>query len=465
MFDHRRSSGVHRRSTHTSGVSWVGLWLILNAVNGVGTASAAAPTTIAITDVAIFVTATGQMSPGQTVLIKGDRIQEVGHHLELPEECEVVDGKGHYLIPGLIDAHVHLVHLSDRTHVAGEEFLPMFLGAGVTSVRSTGDGLEGQTRIAQHVNDHPERYPRVFLGSPMVDGDPPFHKDVGVAITANEQIEPLVDNLRLAGVTTLKLYVGMTRGIGKRVIEEAHKRGIVVTGHLGLYSAQDAVADGIDCLEHIWSVLDYVIPRGETRCTCNLDNPRAKQLIALLRDRGVAVDPTLVVFRNLVLLGDQPEYLGHSDNARTPGRMRLGWEQLLKERQFQPQSAELRREEFRKYQELTGMLYREGVMLLAGTDAPEPLVSPGFSMHQELELLVESGLPPAAAINCATINNARILRQDHNLGSIEPGKIADLILLSRNPLNDIRNTRSIAKVIRSGRVLEPKQILDAVPVE
>jgi imidazolonepropionase-like amidohydrolase len=124
-----------------------------------------------------------------------------------------------------------------------------------------------------------------------------------------------------------------------------------------------------------------------------------------------------------------------------------------------------RRAEFKKYQELTGVLYRAGVTLLAGTDAPEPFVCPGFSLHQELELLVESGLPPGAAITCATKNNARLLKQDANLGSIEAGKLADLVLLRNDPLTNIRNTRSISKVIRGGRVLDPDEILQAVPAK
>jgi hypothetical protein len=237
-----------------------------------------------------------------------------------------------------------------------------------------------------------------------------------------------------------------------------------VTAHLGRYAAQDAVADGIDCLEHIWGIIDFIVPRGQTRANVDLNNPRAVQLIAAVKQHNVAIDPTLVVFRDMVILGDQPEYIGHPDNTKVPERMREGWQHLMKERQFTAESLELRRTEFRKYQELTVVLYRAGVTLLAGTDAPEPFVCPGFSLHQELELLVESGLPPAAALNCATINNARILKQDKNLGSIEAGKLADLVLLRLDPLKDIHNTRSIAKVIRAGRVLDPDEILRAVPV-
>ena len=220
------------------------------------------PTSVAITNVSVFDSVNEQMLPSQSVVIEDGRIQAVGPSVPIPQGAQVIDGQGQFLIPGLIDAHVHLVHLSDRTQVTGEEFLPLFLGAGVTSVRSTGDTVEPQKRIAQYADQHPELCPRVFMASPLIDGDPPFHKDVGLAVTKVDQVPKLVEELQQAGVTTLKMYVGTNREIGKQVIAEAHQRGLVVTGHLGFYSAQDAVADGIDCLEHIWSVLDYIIPRG-----------------------------------------------------------------------------------------------------------------------------------------------------------------------------------------------------------
>ena len=436
-------------------------------VLGGGYCSAAAPlsASVVITNVSVFDSVDEQMLPPRSVVIRGDRIQAVDVSVPVPEDAVVIDGRGQFLIPGLIDAHVHLVHLTDRTQVAGEEFLPMFLGAGVTSVRSTGDGVEAEKRISRHAEQHPQICPRVFMASPLIDGDPPFHKDVGLAITKTDQVPKLVEEMQQAGVTTLKIYVGTSREFGQLVIAEGHKRGLVVTGHLGRYAAQDAVADGIDCLEHIWGVIDFIVLRGQTRANVDLNNPKARQLIAAIKQHNVAVDPTLVVFRDMVLLGDQPEFIGHPDNAKVPERMKEGWRRLLKERQFIPESVELRREEFRKYQELTGVLYRAGVTILAGTDAPEPYVCPGFSMHQELELLVESGLPPGAALNSATLHNARILKQEKNLGSIEAGKIADLVLLRLDPLKDIHNTRSISKVIRAGRVLDPEDILEAVPVK
>src|SRR5262245_42729240 len=123
--------------------------------SGFTKAATPASTSVAITNVSVFDTIKEQMLPPQSVIIEGDRIQAVGPSAPLPQGALVINGEGQFLIPGLIDAHVHLVHLTNRTHVAGEEFLPMFLGAGVTSVRSTGDGVDGELRIAKHVDQHP----------------------------------------------------------------------------------------------------------------------------------------------------------------------------------------------------------------------------------------------------------------------------------------------------------------------
>lgn len=183
-------------------------------------------------------------------------------------------------------------------------------------------------------------------------------------------------------------------------------------------SAQDAVADGVDGLEHIWSVFNYVIPpeiakEPGHRDRLDLSNPLCESLVAELAERQVFVDPTLAVFRNMILLPDVPEVRDHQDNAFVPGRLRDFWPIYLKKTGC-PQGGPLedRWREFAKYQELTGKLYRAGVPLLVGTDSPEPQVPPGFSLHQELEMLVESGLPAAAALRAATLTNATVLGEN-----------------------------------------------------
>lgn len=422
----------------------------------------------------VFDPEAGQMLPDRTIVIRGGRIESVAASdsaTAVPADAQLIDGQGQFAIPGLIDAHVHLVHVLDYAHVTGDEVLPLYLAAGVTSIRSTGDEIVAATLVARFAEAHPASSPRVFTCSPLLDGAPPIHLDVGRAITDPAQVAGVLDDLLKWRITTVKIYAGTGPEIGRAIIEEGHRRGLFVTAHLGKYSAQQAVGDGVDGLEHIWSVFNYVIPADVAsqpghRGTLNLDNPLCDALVADLARAKTFVDPTLAVFRNMILLPDVPEIRDSPDNQFVPRRLREFWPIYL-QRSGCPQGGTLeqRRREFAKYQELTRKLYRAGVVLLAGTDSPEPHVPPGFSLHQELEMLVESGLSPAAALRCATLNNAIALKQEQQLGSIAPGKQADIVLLSDNPLADIRHTRNIELVIRGGIVSRPADLLKLVPKE
>jgi hypothetical protein len=426
---------------------------------------------LVIEDCALFDSQTATMLGPRTVVIRGDRIAVVSAPGDEGDTkgATRIDGRGKFLLPGLIDAHVHLVHVLDYAHVTGDDVLPLYLAAGVTSIRSTGDEIVAATLVARHAAAHPELSPRVFTCSPLLDAEPPIHRDVGRAVTDPAQVPGVLDELLPWKISTVKIYAGTGRDVGKAIIEQAHQRGLFVTAHLGRYSAQDAVADGLDCLEHIWSVFNYSIPpevAGQPghRGTLDLDNPVCNALVAELARRKTYVDPTLTVFRNMILLSDVPEVRDHVDNRLAPKRLRDFWPIYL-QRSGCPQGGPLedRQREMAKYLELTGKLHRSGVPLLVGTDSPEPQVTPGFSLHQELELLVGAGMSPAAALQAATLNNAKALREEQRLGSIQTGMVADVILLTANPLDDIRNTRRIELVIRGGKVARPSDLLQLAP--
>ena len=422
----------------------------------------------------VFDPESGQMIPEQTIVLRGTQILHVKKSAEigeLPASSTRIDGRGKFAMPGFIDAHVHVVHVLDYAHMTGDEVLPMYLAAGVTSLRSTGDELVAAKLVSRFAAAHPESSPRVFTCSPLLDADPPIHRDIGYAVIDPAKVPELFDDLAKWDVRTIKIYAGTTRPVGRAIVDEGHRRGLFVTAHLGRYSAQDAVADGVDGLEHIWSVFNYVIPpevatQAGHRGRLDFNNPLCESLIAELAMQKTYVDPTLAVFRNMILLSDLPEISNHPDNALVPKRLREFWPIYLK-RSGCPQGGLLddRRREFAKYQELTGKLERAGVPLLVGTDSPEPNVAPGFSLHQELEMLVESGLTPASALRAATLTNATVLGEKDRLGSIATGKLADIVLLSANPLDDIRNTRRIEFVIRDGVLSRPAELLKQVPRE
>src|SRR6185503_16286674 len=177
--------------------------------------------------------------------------------------------------------------------------------------------------------------PRVFTCSALLDADPPIHRDVGRAVTDPSQVPAILDELKKWNAPTVKIYAGTRRPVGRAIIEEAHRRGFFVTAHLGAYSAQDAVADGIDGLEHIWSVFNYVIPAEVAkepghRGRVDLSNPLCESLVAELAQRKTYVDPTLAVHRNMILLPDVSEIRDHPDNDLVPRRLRDFWPIYLK---------------------------------------------------------------------------------------------------------------------------------------
>ncbi len=429
---------------------------------------------VALRGFSVFDPVEKRMLPERTVVLREGVIESVAEgKARIPRGARVIEGKGKFLIPGLIDAHVHLVHQTDFAHMTPEEVLPWHLAYGVTSLRDTGDEIVAEKMTQRFAEAHPESCPRIFLCSPLIDGDPPFHRDIGRAVTDPAKVPEFLEDMKAWGVTTLKIYVKTEREVGRRVVDLGRQMGFVVTAHLGRYQAQDAVPDGIDVLEHIWSVFNYSLPADpadkrsnlERRASADLSNPKAVALRDLLKRHGTMVNPTLAVFRNMILLNDLPEIHGHPDNSATPRRLLGHWDAYRAKSALKPETLELRRSEFRKYQELTGLLHKAGIPLLAGTDTPEPYVPPGSALHQELEMLVESGLTPGDAIQAATWNNARAIKQDKTLGRIAPGYSADLLVLGANPLDDIRHTRRIERVIVRGRVLDPAALRRLVPKE
>lgn len=444
--------------------TWIFAW------PNVSTLTADQPSVV-IENCSIFEPLTGELLIHRTIVIAGQqivRVATVDEDIDIPSTAMRVDGSGKFALPGLIDSHVHVVHVLDFAHVTADEVLPLYLAAGVTSIRSAGDEIVAATLVARMAAENPQWFPQVFTCSPLLDSEPPIHRDVGRAVTSPEQVVGLFDDLTRWNISTVKIYAGTARPVGRSIIEESHRRNLTVTAHLGNYSAQHAVEDGIDGLEHIWSVFNYIIPPDAAttpghRGQVDLDNPLCDALIAELARRQVYVDPTLAVFRNMVLLPDVAMVCEHADNELVPQRLRDFWQVYLRQTGC-PQGGLLedRRCEFSKYQELTGKLHQAGVPLLAGTDSPEPHVTPGFSLHQELEMLVESGLSPAAALRAATLTGAIVLGEQARRGTIAEGKLADIVLLSANPLEDIRHSRQIELVIHHGHLCQPQALLDRV---
>ncbi len=446
---------------------------------------------VAIRGVTVVDVRDGSLHPEQTVLLAGNRIAAVGpvREVAVPDDADVAEAAGYYLIPGLWDMHVHSVAnvAVDRSHesVAAQEWhLPLFLAHGVTGVRNMNDGtgdvtLELTQSVRRQLAEGDLRGPpRFFTAGPSVDGDPPLGSNPVVVRTAAEAraaVHQLVSN----GADLVKVYENLSREAYFAIMDEAGRRGIPVDGHVPFRVTPEEAADaGQRTAEHpealaagcstvagaerkrFASVLaDYDnLPDGEkflamfrhVRALYDSRDPAAcASAIEAYRRNGVAVTADLLAYHHVVYA---EQVL--SDPARmrlVPQEIRRNWENWLDSettREFQAILRPIVPLEL----ENVRLLNEAGVLLLAATDVGVPLQVPGISLHLELERLVEAGLSPLEALQTATLNPARVLEMADSLGSIEPGKLADLVLLDANPLEDIRNTQKIRAVVADGRL-------------
>ena len=447
--------------------------------------------TVAIRGVTVVDVSDGSLRPGQTVLVAGNRIEAVGsvRGVAVPDDAKVVEAAGRYLIPGLWDMHVHSVanvalDSSLRSVAAQDWHFPLFLAYGVTGVRNMNDGTGDVTlalskTVRRQLAEGGIRGPPRFLtAGPSLDGDPPLGSNPVVVRTAAEAraaVEKLVSN----GADLVKVYENLSREAYFAIMDEAQRRRIPVDGHVPFRITPEEVADaGQRTVEHpdalaagcstaaeaerkrFASVLANYdsLPEGEkflamfrhTRALYDSRDPAAcASAIEAYRRNGVAVTADLVAYHHVV----------HAEQVLSdPARMRLVPQEIR--RNWENWFASVATREFQSILrpivplelETVRLLNKAGVVLLAATDVGVPLQVPGVSLHVELERLVEAGLSPLEALQTATLNPARVLEMADSLGSIEPGKLADLVLLDANPLEDIRNTQKIHAVVADGRL-------------
>jgi len=446
--------------------------------------------TVAIRGVTVVDVRDGSLHPVHTVLVAGNRIAAVGpvHGVAVPDNAKIVEATGGYLIPGLWDMHVHSVAniAVDRAIASVSAYdwhFPLFLAHGVTGVRNMNDGtgdltLKLTNSVRRRLAEGDLRGPPRFLSAgPSIDGDPPLGTNAVVVRTVAEA-RAAVQQLASNGADLVKVYENVSREAYFAIIEEARRRRLPVDGHLPFrVTAKEAADGGQRTVEHpdalaagcstaaeaerkrFASVLaNYSsLPESDkflamfrhTRALYDSGDPSACGFaIAAYRRNGVAVTVDLVAYHHVV---HAEQVLADDSRMRlVPQEIRRNWERGLDSPAFRDFQSILRPipplelKNVRLFQEA-------GVLLLAGTDVGVPFQVPGISLHVELEKLVEAGLTPLKALQTATVNPARVLKTE-SLGTIEPGKLADLVLLDGNPLEDIRNTQKIRAVVADGRL-------------
>jgi imidazolonepropionase-like amidohydrolase len=380
------------------------------------------------------------------VVIDGDRIVAAGPRAAtpVPPGATVVDATGQSILPGLWDMHAHVQQVEQAA---------VYLAAGVTTVRDVGNILEFITAIRDAVESGAGIGPRVLV-SGIVDGSGPAAIGT-MRIASKADVAPVIAQLVAAGCLEVKIYSSIAPALVRPIAAEAHRRGLRVSGHVPSGMTEtEAVRDGYDTIDHVPMLFGSILPSAEMRklsmpermkrvAAVDLASPAVTKMVNLLVRRKIVVDDTLALYE-LLSVTDAESRKNEPGIAKLPPSLPMDWG-------VPPEMAEAGAAAFAKWLELVGLLHRRGVRVVAGTD----IAIPGHSLHRELELYVRAGFTPMEAIQAATIVPARVMRLDKQLGTVERGKRADLIVVAGDPLADISATRKVTKVIARGRIHDP----------
>src|ERR671915_7606 len=391
--------------------------------------------------------------PNAVIVINGNKIVAVTNETEYSDQyyslinsetarVNILNLTGKYVIPGLFDMHAHVAGVRKNSYNQNfsENALEMLLDYGVTTIRSPAGPTNESIALKHNVSKGNIEGPEIFTAGVLLNGPQIPIPFVEKQISTEEQAREEVRHQAEAGVDFVKLYVGLPPNLVKAAIDEAHSQGIRVIGHLYMTSWTDAANLGIDALAHGVPVSPFLLPSGDKReqflennggpfdhflwlDLVDLNSTEIEEMINALVENDIPVDPTLSIYEAM-LKGDT-----HDDHFYDP-QNQLRWAKVLK---------------------LTKIMYDNGVQILSGSDIPNFGLIPGASLHNELELLVEAGIKPLEVIEIATNNGATALGIDERVGTIQPEKQADMIVLSANPVENISNTKEIEAVIVDGR--------------
>ncbi|HEY7213451.1 MAG TPA: amidohydrolase family protein [Thermoanaerobaculia bacterium] len=439
-----------------------------------------APRPLVFTHVTVIDMTGAPPSPDMTVVIAGDRITELGKSkaVRAPEGAQVVDATGKFMIPGLWDMHVHWFN---------KDYLPLFIANGVTGIRMMwGMPLHHQWR--REIEQGALLGPRMSIASAIVDGPKPIWPG-SIAVGTDAEGRQAVIKSKQEGADFIKVYSRLPREAYFAIADEAKKQGIPFAGHVpetvSVIEASDA---GQKSIEHFTSFMEACstreeelrkaradawanLPEGQARPSRASLRPLSRQMLdtfspekanalfARLARNHTWQCPTLVVQRNMAFIKDPAIHDDPRVKYMPPG-IASGWDPTgdfrLQDRT--QEDYDLARAAYKKLTELVVPMRRAGVEFLAGTDVINPYCFPGFSLHDELTLLVQAGLSPMEALQAATLNPARFLDKEKDLGTVAKGKIADLVVLEANPLADIGNSRKIDAVVLNGKLFPKPEL-------
>jgi imidazolonepropionase-like amidohydrolase len=397
--------------------------------------------------------------PNRTVLISNGIIQKIikGELPNIPENAKIIDGTGKYLIPGLIDSHVHLTY-SDST------VLNQFLNYGIMCIRDMGGNEKSLNRWKQQVKNGSLDGPEIMLAGPAIETGTFFTvvqkidqilniqlKDAilptRIQISETREIDSIIKKLYSEKVDFIKIRSVQSKNVYIEILKKAKKYGLDVCGHEPMVvSLQEASLNGQKSIEHI-PFLSLMDSSAEGR----------RKVFHEFKSNDTWVVPTILAIKNYRMIPDsiimkEIDYLENTNNVAITSKLVDFWKMQMKIKQLE--GALDWNKLYKQGIEDLRILYDIGVKVMAGTDFSIPLVYPGLGLHEELELMVEeAGFTPLDALRCATINPAIYFKMEEKWGSIEEGKIANIIILYGNPLEKISNTKKIKGIIKSGKYI------------
>ncbi len=423
--------------------------------------------------------ATGAPSkPDQAVVITGDRITALGKtgRVNIPKGAQLVDARGKFLIPGLWDMHVHISY---------KDFLTLFIANGVTGVRDMGGSHKDSAQREQwlqQITKGTHLGPRVVAAGIIVDGPEPAGRPDSINVANESEGRQAVHTLRRRGADFIKVYSMLTREAYFSIADEAKKQSLPFAGHVPMsVSATEASDAGQKSIEHFFGVLtacstdetelmkvnatssyaDFTTAeiRAQIKSLDTYDKEKCTRLIERFVKNGTWMDPTLTAWLTLASSIDAAPTTD-SRLKYIPLERRKEWEfrrtgfLRVLPTEYAANSQRL----FQGQLDLVRAMRRAGVNFLAGTDTAGFYTFPGFSLHDELALLVKAGLTPMEALQAATQGPAKYFGLLDSFGTIERGKIADLVLLEADPLTEISNTQKIAAVIVGGKFISKAKL-------
>ena len=401
---------------------------------------------------------TGRAIENAVVIESAGHIVRVGpaDSVEVPPGATVVDLEGRWIIPGLIDGHAH----------AGESTVARYLSYGVTSVRQVGGSLDGLTTLNRKIAADSTPGPRLYIAGETITGAPLVWPGQTV-LQAPADAEAAVARLAAGGVSQVKLYTHTTRELMEAVVQAARARNIPVTAHLGYVDAVTAATLGVNALEHLSGVVESTVkdpapyykahetfPNGWMtflRGWATLDSASLERTADTLAKTGVTLVPTLVQSETYARVLDST-YAGSLDLSAVTAAEQDEWNLPDLVRRYGITRADMEvLAQARRWQDFFIRRFTAlGGKVVAGSDSPNQLLAPGASLHEELALLVRTGMTPAEALHSATAGAAALVHAD-SIGVLKAGAVADFVVLSASPLDDIRNLRQLEAVIARGR--------------